>query len=97
MSQYKKQYKKRYKKSLFQRIGFFHTLDILDGQNKMSLREFYDAMNEISYYNAFFRVKDEMVSCGLIKLTKAKKRYIELTKEGKRIKDLVDELKKIEE
>ena len=44
---------------------------------------FYNELNKFSYYNSFFRVKEDLINRGLIKIEKNnKKKMIKLTKKG---------------
>lgn len=44
---------------------------------------FYNELNKFSYYNSFFRVKDDMIEKGLISIEENnKKKYVKLTDKG---------------
>jgi len=74
--------------NLLRKIGFYKTLEILSIKgDSITLREFYERLyKEESYYNAFLRVKDEMVSKGLIVIHYGEESYIfkriKLTEKG---------------
>ena len=91
--------RKRSERYLFQKTGFIQTLQIFDVANalKMTLREFYEALNEKSYYNAFFRVQKEMIEQGLIRIVRykrgtGKRKYIVITAKGIETKNILKEL-----
>ncbi len=56
------------KGDLIRKLGFHQTLGILSIQGKsITLRKFYEKLLEKgSFYNAFIRIKDEMISRDLI-------------------------------
>lgn len=85
--------KKHAKKFLFQKTGFEKTLRILYENPEIKReKEFFVIFNKESYYNAYFRVKPQMIELSLIKV---KKRSIELTEKGKTayllLKTLIDQ------
>lgn len=44
---------------------------------------FYNELNKFSYYNSFFRVKEDLINKGLIKIERSnKKKMVKLTKKG---------------
>ena len=50
---------------------------------KTNKHTFYNELNKFSYYNSFFRVKDELLEKGLIVIEhNKKKKYIRLTDKG---------------
>ena len=68
---------------LLKKRGFTDTFQILSQfkNNKAEKRAFYKKFIKISYYNAFFRVKDKLKEKGLIRIEKINnKMYISLTK-----------------
>jgi len=79
--------------NLLNKIGFYKTLRILDDiDGKISLKNFYARLNEESYYNAFFRVKNPLLKAKLIRISRRtpnKKRTIEITERGKRVWALI--------
>ena len=85
-------------KYLFQQIGFLQTLRILKAHGSfMLLHEFFEELNKVSYYNAFYRVKPGMIDLGLIKITEGKNPMIANTIKGGRVRRLLEELITIEE
>ena len=81
---------------LLKKKGFRDTFQILTPKNrKMEKHEFYKNLNQFSYYNSFFRVKDELIDKGLIELIAANgKKFIRLTKKGL---DIYNKLLEIDE
>jgi len=60
---------------------------------KTDQRSFYKELNKISYYNAFFRIKYEMIKKGLIKTGRSNgKKYIWITAKGKKVYDKLVEI-----
>ncbi len=44
---------------------------------------FYNELNQFSYYNSFFRIKEEMIEKGLLTIEQNnKKKYFQLTEKG---------------
>lgn len=67
------------------KIGFWHTLKILAEKKSltMTMYEFYQKLNEFSYYNAFIRVKKFLIEHDLIFIEKInKKKSIGLKAKG---------------
>lgn len=86
------------KKYLFQRKGFYQTLDILKAHGSlMLLHEFFIELNKVSYYNAFYRVKPGMIDLGLIRITKGKNPSIANTIKGAQVRMLIKRLIAMEE
>lgn len=86
-------------KKLYKKRGFHESLFVLyKAKNySLSLPIFFERLTEFgSYYNAFFRVKNEMVDFGVIEYKKSrnKERMIGLTPKGIKI---VQILKQIED
>ena len=82
---------------LFKMIGFWHTIRILKeymdfyqrGEGIL-LKHFYKILNHFSYYNAFIRVKGELISRGIIEMPIKKNiKYIQLTKKGIRVYEIL--------
>lgn len=74
---------------LMKKRGFKDTLTILVGSdsNEMRKSEFYDKLNEISYYNSYLRIKDDLLHYKLIEMeTKngggRQDEYIRITSKG---------------
>lgn len=83
---------------LFKKRGFYETLYTLYNAKNYTLifPEFFERLSEMgSYYNAFFRVKDDMINHGLIEFKKnrTEEKIIRLTKKGI---DITKILKKID-
>lgn len=58
--------------------------------------EFYNKLNEFSYYNSFFRVKERLLDESIIEIKKGRKStYISLTAKGKEIYRKLNELNDI--
>ena len=75
---------------LFKKRGFHETLlALFSAKNySLSLTEFIDKISEFgSYYNAFFRVREELIKYGLITLKKNRygDKSISLTEKGIRV------------
>ncbi|TFG07321.1 MAG: hypothetical protein EU539_05310 [Promethearchaeota archaeon] len=72
--------------SLLRKKGFRDTIKVLTQFKNFETDKhtFYDELNKFSYYNSFFRVKDDLIDKGLIKIEKnnKNKKVIKLTKKG---------------
>ena len=83
--------------NLLKNIGFYKTLEILNIRGRaIGLRTFYEKLLKRGlYYNAFFRVKENMITKGIIEIyyekTNRMKR-IRLTKKGITIKQTLNAL-----
>ncbi len=82
---------------LLKKKGFKDTLTVLINQKEHSVDKhtFYTELNKFSYYNSFFRVKDELIERGLIAEEENDgMKYIKLTEKGldvyKRLKEIND-------
>lgn len=65
--------------------GFRDTLEVLmQFKNyKTDKHTFYNELNKFSYYNSFFRVKEDLIDKGLIEIERnEKKKYFKLTDKG---------------
>lgn len=87
--------------SMLKKKGFKDTLSVLINQKdyKTDKHTFYNELNKFSYYNSFFRVKEELIKKGLIEIENTSKiKYIKLTEKGlevyNKLKDISDMLKK---
>ena len=85
---------------LLKKKGFKDTLAVLVNQKdyKTDKHTFYNELNKFSYYNSFFRVKDDLIRKGLIEIENTSKvKYIKLTEKGldvyNKLKDISDMLK----
>jgi predicted transcriptional regulator len=70
---------------LLKKKGFKDTMHVLINQKnyKTDKHTFYNELNKFSYYNSFFRVKDELIRKGLIEIENTSKvKYIKLTEKG---------------
>lgn len=84
---------------LLKKKGFKDTLSVLVNQKdyKIDKHTFYNELNKFSYYNSFFRVKEELIKKGLIEIENTSKiKFVKLTEKGlevynklKEINDLV--------
>jgi len=86
---------------LLKKKGFKDTLAVLVSKKdyKTDKHTFYNELNKFSYYNSFFRVKDDLIRKGLIEIENTSKvKYIRLTEKGldvyNKLKDISDMLKK---
>ena len=60
---------------------------------KVDKHTFYNDLNKFSYYNSFFRVKDELIKKGLIEIEQNNKvKYIKLTNKGLDIYNKLSEI-----
>jgi len=65
--------------------GFRDTLEVLIQFKgyKTDKHTFYNELNKFSYYNSFFRVKEDLINKGLIAIElNNKKKYVKLTDKG---------------
>ena len=65
--------------------GFRDTYQVLTQfkNYKTDKHTFYNELNKFSYYNSFFRVKEDLIKRGLIEIEQnKKKKYIKLTDKG---------------
>ena len=69
---------------LLKKKGFRDTFTVLTkNNNKLDKHAFYSELNKFSYYNSFFRVKDELIKKGLIEIENSNKiKYVKLTEKG---------------
>jgi len=86
---------------LMKKKGFKDTYQVLINQKdyRADKHTFYNELNKFSYYNSFFRVKDELIKKGLIEIENTSKvKYIKLTEKGlelyNKLNDLNQMLKK---
>ncbi len=86
---------------LLKKKGFKDTLNVLVNQKdyKVDKHTFYNELNKFSYYNSFFRVKEDLIKKGLIEIENTNKvKYIKLTEKGldvyNKLKDINNMLKK---
>ena len=71
--------------SFLKKKGFRDSFQVLTQfeDYKTDKHTFYNELNKFSYYNSYFRVKEDLIKKGLIKIEKNnKKKYIRLTEKG---------------
>ncbi|MFX1557967.1 MAG: hypothetical protein ACFFC1_11265 [Promethearchaeota archaeon] len=84
--------------SFLKKKGFRDTLEVLTQfkNYKTDKHTFYNELNKFSYYNSFFRVKDEMIDRGLIEIElNNKKKYVKLTDKGLDVYNRLVEINKL--
>ena len=63
---------------------------------RAEIHQFYNKLNEFSYYNSFSRVRERLLDAGLILIKKrGKLTYIYLTEKGKELYQKLKELNEI--
>ncbi|MHA1914338.1 MAG: hypothetical protein ACW986_12835 [Promethearchaeota archaeon] len=80
--------------SLLKKKGFKDTMFVLtQNGNKLDKHTFYNELNKFSYYNSFFRVKDELIKKGLIEIEHHNKvKNIKLTEKGLKVYTKLNEI-----
>ncbi|MFX0186348.1 MAG: hypothetical protein ACFE8A_01290 [Candidatus Hodarchaeota archaeon] len=71
--------------ALMKKKGFLDTFHILTSSKdyKCEIHAFYNELNQFSYYNSFFRIKEELIKRKLIEIeVNDGKKYIKLTERG---------------
>ncbi len=95
--------------SFLKKKGFRDTFYVLSKfkNHKIDKHTFYNELNKFSYYNSFFRIKNELIEKGLIEIidinptTESKKNnsknntIIQLTKKGKDVYDKLIEINQL--
>jgi hypothetical protein len=84
--------------SFLKKKGFRDTLEVLTQfkNYKTDKHTFYNELNKFSYYNSFFRVKDELLKRGLIEIEhNDKKKYVKLTDKGLDVYNRLVEINKL--
>ncbi|MFX0057124.1 MAG: hypothetical protein ACFE85_01855 [Candidatus Hodarchaeota archaeon] len=84
--------------SFLKKKGFRDTLEVLTQfkNYKTDKHTFYNELNKFSYYNSYFRVKDEMINRGLIEIElNNKKKYVKLTDKGLDVYNRLVEINKL--
>ena len=74
--------------SFLKKKGFRDTFQVLTQfkNYKTDKHTFYNELNKFSYYNSYFRVKEDLIKKGLISIKKInKKKHILLTKKGSQV------------
>ncbi|MFX1377169.1 MAG: hypothetical protein ACFFA0_15295 [Promethearchaeota archaeon] len=80
--------------SLLKKKGFKDTMFVLTkNNNQLDKHTFYNELNKFSYYNSFFRVKDELINKGLIEIEHNNKiKHIKLTEKGLEVYKKLEEI-----
>ncbi|MBD3256329.1 MAG: hypothetical protein GF383_14625 [Candidatus Lokiarchaeota archaeon] len=85
--------------SFLKKKGFRDTFQVLMQfkSHKTDKHTFYNELNRFSYYNSFFRVKDDMIEKGLIDIYRNNnnKKYIQLTKKGLELYHKLEEINEL--
>jgi predicted transcriptional regulator len=84
--------------SFLKKKGFRDTLEVLTQfkNYKTDKHTFYNELNKFSYYNSFFRVKDDLIRRGLIEIElNDKKKYVKLTEKGLDVYNRLVEINKL--
>ena len=84
--------------SFLKKKGFRDTLEVLTQfkNYKTDKHTFYNELNKFSYYNSFFRVKDDLIRRGLIEIElNDKKKYVKLTDKGLDVYNRLVEINKL--
>ena len=83
---------------LLKKKGFRDVYQILTPlkNNTCEKHNFYDELNKFSYYNSFFRIKDELMNRGIIDIQQDDgKKFITLTKKGLEVYKKLEEISDI--
>jgi len=83
---------------LLKKKGFKDTLSVLINQKdyKTDKHTFYNELNKFSYYNSFFRVKEDLIKRGLIEIENTSRiKYIKLTEKGLEVYKMLNEINKM--
>jgi len=84
--------------SFLKKKGFRDTLEVLTQfkNYKTDKHTFYNELNKFSYYNSFFRVKDDLIKRGLIEIElNDKKKFVKLTEKGLDVYNRLVEINKL--
>ncbi|MHA1931174.1 MAG: hypothetical protein ACW96X_01465 [Promethearchaeota archaeon] len=83
--------------SLLKKKGFKDTMFVLTkNNNRLDKHAFYNELNKFSYYNSFFRVKDDLIKKGLIEIENSNKiKYVKLTEKGLDVYNKLSEINKL--
>ena len=84
--------------SFLKKKGFRDTLAVLTQFKnfKVDKHTFYNELNKFSYYNSFFRVKDDLIDKRLIEIEQNnKKKYVKLTEKGLDVYNRLVEINKL--
>jgi len=83
---------------LLKKKGIKDTLNVLINQKdyKTDKHTFYNELNKFSYYNSFFRVKEELIKKGLIVIENTSKvKTISLTEKGLEVYNKLNEINEL--
>lgn len=79
--------------------GFRDTFQVLTQYKnfKTDKHTFYNELNKFSYYNSFFRVKEDLIKKGLIVIERdaKRKKHIRLTKKGMQVYNKLVEINEL--
>ncbi|MBY9009197.1 MAG: hypothetical protein KGD74_04970 [Candidatus Lokiarchaeota archaeon] len=81
--------------SFLKKKGFRDTLEVLMNSkgHKIDKHSFYNELNKFSYYNSYFRVKEDLIERGLISIEQNnKKKYVKLTSKGLDVYNRLEEI-----
>ncbi|TFG16556.1 MAG: hypothetical protein EU531_06090 [Promethearchaeota archaeon] len=84
--------------SFLKKKGFRDTLEVLTQfkNYRTDKHTFYNELNKFSYYNSFFRVKDDLIKRGLIEIElNDKKKFVKLTEKGLDVYNRLVEINKL--
>jgi predicted transcriptional regulator len=81
--------------SFLKKKGFRDTLEVLINSkgHKIDKHSFYNELNKFSYYNSYFRVKEDLIERGLITIEQNnKKKFVKLTSKGLDVYNRLEEI-----
>jgi len=84
--------------SFLKKKGFRDTLEVLTNFEDYTIDKhtFYNELNKFSYYNSFFRVKEDLLEKGLIDIEqKESQKIIKLTDKGRDIYNRLVEINEL--
>ncbi len=84
--------------SFLKKKGFRDTFQVLTQSKNLKLDKhaFYNELNKFSYYNSFFRIKEDLIKRGIIEIElNNKKKYVKLTDKGLDIYNRLVEITKL--
>ena len=84
--------------TLLKKKGFRETFQVLiNAKNyKLEMHSFYEELLKFSYYNSFFRIKDQLIEKELLNEDRSNgKRYYSLTKKGSELYEKLAEIERI--
>lgn len=83
---------------LIKKKGFKDTIQVLSmfDDYRCEKHAFYNELNKFSYYNSFFRTKDNFINKGLIEIEQHNsKKFIKLTDKGLNVLNKLNEINQI--